>query len=211
MPPNLIVISDIHGCYRTLLRLLDKCPRTHTPVFAGDLIDRGPHSRQVVEFAIRHQIPTVAGNHEDLMLVSRGLQTAAHDKDAWYYNGALQTLESYPSGKSLQRHIKWINVLPLFIHYPGLLVSHTGHGLNPHRTNAVWDRHMEFPDDGLFRIFGHTPRKEPVVTATYANIDTGAAYKSRGYGKLTAMLWPEKMIVQQDHDETPYASVRYPV
>ncbi len=60
---------------------------------------------------------------------------------------------------------------------------------------------MTFPNDGKFRCFGHPVQKEPLITDTFACIDTGAAYD--GYRKLTAMLWPSKEIIQQDYNESP--------
>ena len=190
--PFLVIISDIHGCYYTLRRLLAKVPKGGQLVFAGDMIDRGPHSRHVIEYAIQHNIPCVTGNHEEML----------QDRDLWMRNGGYETLRSY-HGQIPPDHVAWIKRLPLKIELPNLLISHTGWGLSLNREQALWDRSTEFPNDGLFRVFGHTPVSRAVITHQWANIDTGAAYKQLGYGKLTAFLWPQKEVIEQDYDESP--------
>ncbi len=82
----MIIISDIHGCYKTLLKLLKQCPDEQL-VFLGDLVDRGPDSASVVRFAMDNKIPTLMGNHEDLMLSDHGLSPIEYDNGLWAYNG----------------------------------------------------------------------------------------------------------------------------
>ncbi len=87
MSAPLILISDVHGCYYTLVRLLNRCLALHPGaqlVLLGDLIDRGPHSRRVVEFAMRNQIPTVMGNHEDLALAYSEHHRRGYRAHAWH-------------------------------------------------------------------------------------------------------------------------------
>ena len=69
------IIGDIHGCYQELLLLEEKIyehaqEKDEDPFFVsvGDLIDRGPDSRKVVEHFLRGEEAgthwVVAGNHE---------------------------------------------------------------------------------------------------------------------------------------------------
>jgi serine/threonine protein phosphatase 1 len=48
------VISDIHGCYFTLTKLLNKIgPSEEDEIyFLGDYIDRGPASKEVIDYLI---------------------------------------------------------------------------------------------------------------------------------------------------------------
>lgn len=196
----MIIIGDIHGCYKTLLALLQKCPKEEQIVFCGDLVDRGPRSREVIEFAIENKIPTVKGNHEDLM-IDFLCGNNRYAQDAWINNGGIETLKSY--GSSLEtknipdRHIEWIKNLPTYLEFGDLLISHTGHAKdkNINEFDALWRRDYSFPTDGKFRVFGHSPNRIPVIKRVYANIDTGAAYS--GYNTLTALQWPSKRIIQQ--------------
>ena len=43
------IIGDVHGCYNTLMELIAKLPKDAKLCFVGDLIDRGPNSKDVVE------------------------------------------------------------------------------------------------------------------------------------------------------------------
>ena len=56
-------ISDIHGCYKTLLALLDKIAfsKADELYILGDYVDRGPDSKGVIDhiFYLREQGYTV--------------------------------------------------------------------------------------------------------------------------------------------------------
>ena len=65
------VVGDVHGCFRTLDRALaalefDACRDRLFGV--GDLVERGPHSHEALDW-IDHRFTAVAlGNHEDAAL-----------------------------------------------------------------------------------------------------------------------------------------------
>ena len=62
------VIGDVHGCYRSLLALLehiDYSPHVDELLFLGDLVNKGPSSLEVLKFV--RSLPkarSVLGNHE---------------------------------------------------------------------------------------------------------------------------------------------------
>ena len=70
--PVTYVIGDIHGCLRPLQRLLEKiAPQPGDEVvFIGDYIDRGPQSREVVEYllGLPYRSVFLLGNHEKMLL-----------------------------------------------------------------------------------------------------------------------------------------------
>lgn len=210
----LAVISDIHGCIKTLIALLDKIPSTHQPVFNGDLIDRGPNSAAVVEYAMSHKVPAVIGNHEDLMLYHhrRFHKGQPYDsRNIWLWNGGGMALDSW-GNKVPVGVLDWVESLPFHIdaEYEGqkFEISHTGFGGVPQalRSTKLWTRYgleidmLPQPHD-RFRIFGHTQKQEPWIEKDFAMIDTGCAYKDRGFGTLTAFLIPEKQVIQQKNIE----------
>jgi serine/threonine protein phosphatase 1 len=77
MASRTFAIGDIHGEADQLERLLAKLPAltaSDTLVFLGDYIDRGPHSKQVIERIrtlgahTRAKVVALRGNHEDAWL-----------------------------------------------------------------------------------------------------------------------------------------------
>lgn len=188
------IITDIHGCYKTLMALVAKLPADADIVLLGDLVDRGPDSKGVIEWAMKHAHAVALGNHEHMMLdfldnvIPAG--ESQYDQGIWMMNGGSDCMRSF-NGAVPEQVTAWLRSLPThFIHpsYRRFLLSHTGHGLSPNAFDAVWNRDWSFPDDGYFRVFGHTQDKNPVITDTYAMIDTGCAYKHRGLGMLTALV-----------------------
>jgi len=57
------VIGDIHGCAQLLARLLDQFPDREI-VSVGDLVDRGPDSRGVLDQLVARGAQGVFGNHD---------------------------------------------------------------------------------------------------------------------------------------------------
>ena len=211
MPSPLIyAVGDIHGSYYKLTRLLKHCnghcgPRKARFVFVGDYIDRGQHSREVVELLIElqkakpGQTCCLRGNHEE-MLVS-ALEDG--DKALWLYNGGDMTLRSYgvTSADAIPgEHLAWFNSLPLFesddkrffVHagiFPGVPLS------EQRKDDMLWIREpfLSDPEDhGLFIVHGHTPLRngEPEYLPNRLNLDTGAVFG----GPLTAAVFDDSAV-----------------
>lgn len=176
-------------------------------IFNGDLIDRGPYSKEVVEFAMQNKIPTVMGNHEHMALVYSGRESGMGyvNPNDFLYNGGMDALASFdPENKVIGTNaipsdvLDWMHALPPFLMVNEItLVSHTGHGLlhEVFPIHYLWERSIKFPDDGLFRVIGHTRIPFPHITSSHINIDTGVAYKSKGFGKMTAYAIGSKEVL----------------
>ncbi|MCK5067762.1 MAG: serine/threonine protein phosphatase [Bacteroidales bacterium] len=97
---NYWIIGDIHGEIRLLDRLLEQI-LTYDPaeiVFLGDYIDRGPHSKEVVDRIMGLKVPTVClmGNHEWMMLNAMEDSGFGYNPmELWYLNGGEATLHSF--------------------------------------------------------------------------------------------------------------------
>ena len=81
-------IGDIHGCWLTLQRLLERIgwrPGGDRLWLVGDLVNRGPSSLEVLRWAYQHRrhLVAVLGNH-DLHLLARaaGLRSRPDDTAA---------------------------------------------------------------------------------------------------------------------------------
>lgn len=92
-------IGDIHGCFYTLLDLMNKLrlESGDKVIFLGDYIDRGPHSRLVLDYLIdivdQKNIIALMGNHERMCVDS--YNGSAHWGQVWMQNGGGATVDSY--------------------------------------------------------------------------------------------------------------------
>lgn len=103
---RLYAIGDVHGCYPELVDLIrmiaddnaSRRPKDCHIVFLGDLIDRGPQSRDVIAY-LRRQPPSFAslhfirGNHEEMFV--RSLSGEANLIQGWLQHGGLACALSY--------------------------------------------------------------------------------------------------------------------
>lgn len=235
----MIVIGDVHGCYKTLVALLENLPDDEV-CFVGDLIDRGPSSPQVVELVKSNGYNCVIANHEDMALDE--IRVSRHyDDGIWLYNGGIETVEQYKKAPDhwLKEHFDWFLSLPKYIEFPdvvddqgrSLFVSHSSvypygpidvydlemvsNAVGPGASHTAinksifWHRGTPARLKSQFHVFGHTPIRKPLVTDYYANIDTGCVYNRGGYKYLTAIQYPSMMIFQQENIDTEYKHRKY--
>lgn len=209
---EVVVIGDIHGTYNTLLALVDKI-KTQFPnasiASVGDLIDRGPYSREVVKYFIdKPELFVVKANHEDMCVNDMLGNIDAEYHGEWLIYQAGATLSSYQKDGKLDRellveHAKWMKSLPLYIEFPDckresdgryLVVSHSNVGgvwkwndkkreqMKSHFENyIIWERDGQEDNKEIYNIVGHSPQPDgPKIKSFYANIDTGACLKRPG-------------------------------
>ena len=199
-----IVVGDIHGCYDELMELLEKVGiGDDDRVFSvGDLITKGPKSKEVLElFMTDERFSTVIGNH-DLALRRK-------------WNG--EEIELKPAQKEAHKELKgdkdayvsFFNRTPFTIDLDSHLVVHAG--LRPNvelysqttsdmtliRTlgsdresdeGTPW-YHVYHGDKVV--LFGHWPSAEPRRGPKALGLDTGCVY---GYN-LTAYIIEEDEFV----------------
>lgn len=151
------IISDVAGQYDSLMRLVKKLPRGPL-LFIGDMVDRGPDSNKVVEFAMDHM--AILGNHEHMMLdycLNQG-EPKEYDQHVWYYNGGLATIRSYgladDDWRVPQEHLNWMCHLPLIIETERFIISHAMAAMDRNPFDLMWSR--EFPEEEKqIKICGH--------------------------------------------------------
>lgn len=130
---DLIIVGDIAGQYDALMRLLKKCP-DYLPVSVGDMVDRGPDSKKVLEFFKEHG-KALLGNHEHMML-DYGMRKY-YEIGIWESNGGDATLKSFGVSKTkeyIHRRDKrkyipddiweWVASLPYYMEVDDALITH---------------------------------------------------------------------------------------
>jgi len=116
------VIGDVQGCLaplKALLQAIDYSPAHDTLWFAGDLVNRGPHSLETLRFI--HALPNtlcVLGNHDLALLAAR------HHCPAQPSPAFLEILEAPDSTLLLD----WLQSCPILHHdtAQGFTLTHAG-------------------------------------------------------------------------------------
>ena len=122
-------IGDVQGCFdelQNLLKFVEFDPTIDQIWLAGDLVNRGPKSAEVIRFAKQmgpDVVKVVLGNH-DLHL----LATAAGINE---HNHHMDTMESILEAGDREELITWLRHQPLFHHDSELGFSMVHAGLPP--------------------------------------------------------------------------------
>jgi hypothetical protein len=204
MAARTIVVGDIHGCYNELMALLEKVElgRDDRVVSVGDLIAKGPKSREVLQlFMSDARFTSVIGNH-DLALRRR-------------WNG--EDVDLKPAQKEVHKELKpekdsyasFFNRLPFWIDLDTHLVVHAG--LRPNvelysQTTGDLTRlrtlggdresdegtpwyHVYYGEKTV--LFGHWPAPEPRRGKKAIGLDTGCVY---GYNLTAYIIETEEFV-----------------
>ncbi|MFE7777278.1 polynucleotide kinase-phosphatase [Streptomyces sp. NPDC057445] len=228
------IIGDIHGCSSELDSLLATLgymdgahPEGRTAVFVGDLVDRGPDSpgvlRRVMSMVASGNALCVPGNHENKLgrwLKGRNVQLThglpetveqlerEDERDPRFREQVREFIEGLVSHYVLDEG-------KLVVCHAGLPEKYHGRTSGRVRSHALYGETTGETDEfGLpvrypwaedYRgraavVYGHTP----VPTASWVNnticLDTGAVFG----GKLTALRWPERELVDVPAEKVWY-------
>lgn len=178
---TLNIIGDIGGRFDEFQKLIAKMPPADLILAVGDLMDRGPKSRQVISWFIGNEDKAEAlyGNHDDMMV---------KDSEWWEYNGGDKTILSY-GGKEFipKHHIEWLSKRPLYFKTDNLIVTHAPiwqlsqlpeklYGFeNPHlgeEGDFIWNRYAPQKPlgGGYFHIYGHNHKFREHTYGTRENL-----------------------------------------
>lgn len=229
------IIGDIHGCSSELETLLAKLgyedgvhPAGRTAVFVGDLVDRGPDSpgvlRRVMGMVKSGNALCVPGNHENKL--GRYLKGSKVQRT----HGLAETIEQLEGEPEefVQEVREFIRGLVSHYVLDGgrLVVCHAGlpekyHGRTSGRvrSHALYgDTTGETDEFGLpvrypwaeeYRgkaavVYGHTPVPNTAWINNTICLDTGAVFG----GKMTALRWPERELVEVPAEKVWYEPVK---
>jgi serine/threonine protein phosphatase 1 len=201
MAGRTLAIGDIHGCATALQRLLEAIAPVADDriIVLGDMIDRGPDSRDVLEQLLqlkRHcQVDCLLGNHEEMML---SVVVDRRSPLEWCNFGGAATLESYGFIGDISvipaEHLELLRSAAEYVETETHFFQHANY--EPHlplkdqsaqmRRWIRLDQHLPSPHmSGKQAIVGHTPDKSGEVfqLAHLICLDTFCY----GGGWLTAM------------------------
>ena len=221
----MIVIGDVAGQFKALTALVDKFPKGEEVVLVGDLMDRGPDSNKVIEWAMTTpNVLTIGGNHEDLM-VDHCRNQHRYEEGIWLMNGGGETINSYgfPLNGNVwdmkllfkhipEAHIAWLESLPLFIEREDVFISHAPvsmfHKLEVAKTlplesgsSLVWNRSEPEKMEGKLQLFGHNAnwklRKFGSPDPWAICLDTSWDKVLTGYNTKTKEFYQQPYIEQE--------------
>lgn len=214
-------VGDVHGRLDLLDALLDRIAADHSArggparpllVFLGDLIDRGPDSRGVVDRVLNGPLPgfrtiTVCGNHEEVLLrLLAGEKGLLHQ---WLHFGGDLCIASYGGDPLLYQSVEEERALSLLralipaehqtflagladtFRFGDYLFVHAGirpgvalQDQLPRDLRWIRRTFLDDPrDHGVMVVHGHTISRDVDLQSNRIGIDTGAYH----YGVLTAL------------------------
>lgn len=190
------VIGDIHGCIEQLRELYNNLSKLDISVYSvGDFIDRGEHSKEVIDFIIKNKIQAVRGNHEAWFL--EAMNGDVRSFRDWLQAGGTPTLKSYFNDLTDvtiggfketmidNGHYGYIASLPLKLEINNVFISHAGKVAGGDESSLYFNYGEPEKLEGKLQIFGHKPKENVIFKeGWYANIDTGCVFGN----KLTAVI-----------------------
>lgn len=184
---RLIAIGDIHGCLQPLRTLLEEKvlpTKDDTLVFLGDYIDRGLHSKGVLDYLIAlqnqgYKTVFLKGNHEQTLIdaldaektLKKGLFSKPKNQvfSNWFENfGGRQTLYSYGLTELKnfpEEHEHWLRSLELYHQTDAYYFVHAGFNFAEDDILAdthamLWIREFDYDAQkagGRKVVHGHVP------------------------------------------------------
>lgn len=202
---RIIVCTDIHGHLPRLLAALQSVnwnPDSDLLLCAGDLIDRGPNSLAVLDFA-KHNMECVLGNHDSFLLDHFTGYTDTYS--TWMVNGGswFHHLSDEEQAEVEKQYKDWLVEVPLAIEVElgtGELIGVVHAEVSPAIDNwetfkhnlecsnlviqsAIWGRtrvrrYTRLPPvTGIkYIVSGHTVLDTALIAHNTVYIDTGAVF-----------------------------------
>lgn len=166
------VVGDLTGFYKSFRALARQMPQGELWGL-GDLVDRGPDSKNILDYFIDNKLNSVMGNHEHMMLHYE----TYYGSMTWALNGGGATVKNFGfdtvSEFDLSRvgliYFNFLRNMPLKKEIDNLLLSHAPINENIIRihnyfankdelfleSKIVWNRHNPMKIDGKFQVYGH--------------------------------------------------------
>lgn len=221
-------ITDIHGCARSFINLVEniiQLKKEDTLFLLGDYIDRGPDSKGVIDYILRlkglgFKLVCLRGNHEEMLL--KGIEDETY-LNLFLKNGGDKTFESFGISRAGELQNEYLDFFQSTIHYAiqdHFILVHAGINFNhpqplEDKESMLWIRKFDAKNNPLNKIVvhGHTPIsiieiEDQVKEASRRqdiNIDNGCVFGlNEFYGNLCCLeLETLKLYLQPNIDSKP--------
>lgn len=214
---RIIAIGDVHGCAETLKTLITEKVRptsSDTLIFLGDLIDRGPKSKDVLDFIFnlentKNNVIRILGNHEEYLIKTWERRQKKHlfadnVEKQWFNVGAAATLRSFDTKNVRDIPACYITKIKearklfitndfVFVH-AGLDFTQDDPLLAEDMMTTIRDFSVQREKIGGRRVIhGHMPVNLELIRLSIDNqnfgfidIDNGVNFDKDGFGNLVA-------------------------
>ncbi|QCR23960.1 metallophosphoesterase [Pontibacter sp. SGAir0037] len=224
-------LTDIHGCVRTFKALVLeklKLQKTDELYILGDLVNKGPDSKGVVDFIIQlqkqhYQVLCLRGNHDQMLLNASRKGEKALTLKPFEQELLLESFEVHDFEHLPQKYVQFLKDLPFYLELPDYYLVHAGFDfkqqdifkdtdamLNIRGYSVNWDKL-----DNKKLLHGHTPtplhsiKKGAAHKDMKLNLDAGCVYyKNASYGNLVALDMDSQELFVQPNEDRPYPVAR---
>ncbi|WP_162428133.1 metallophosphoesterase family protein [Pontibacter pudoricolor] len=221
-------LTDVHGCAQTLKALVLgqlKLQKQDELYILGDLVNKGPDSKGVIDFIIHlqkqhHNVKCLRGNHDQMLLKAATKGESALNLSSPEKELVLQSFGIHDFEKLPPKYLTFLDKLPYYLELPDYFLVHAG---------------FDFKQDDIFKdkeamlnirdyktvpaklnnkrlLHGHTPAalhaiKKSVAHGSYSlNLDAGCVYyKNASYGNLIALDLDSQELYIQPNEDRPYS------
>ncbi len=192
------VIPDVHGCIKTLKALIEEIIRPSSEdeiYFLGDYIDRGPSSREVIDYIMSLQekklnITALKGNHEEVFLELYDAEMKAKNilmhhflnkkRMGWFTFGGKATLKSFRTRNLKEipkKYADWMRDLKDYVILDNFILVHAGLNFKNEdpfedKHAMLWVRDYQIKQEKIGNrriIHGHVPVNLELITLSLKN------------------------------------------
>lgn len=204
------IIGDVAGRFDEFLLLKEQMPAAPF-IFVGDLNDRGPQSKEMIQWCMDSGSVCLQSNHGDMMVdfLRETGRYGPPSEGVWFSNGGGAAMRSYDYKVPVE-HVDWLAARPKYFQDGRLFVSHAAWSkgasleevcaieddkLFDWGSSIIWSRNQPQKREDLVQIFGHNshwglkyfgPKKNPWAIC----IDDSRKEV------LTGITWPELVLHQ---------------
>jgi hypothetical protein len=181
---EIYAIGDVHGCYDTLMAMIKTIDLKDEDILisCGDLVDRGPKIREVLDYFLNRPNTYVTKSNHDFAFQQYVLGQKTK-YDFMLEQGLQETLDQL--GSDAERYVKEIAKFPVIIDDPDgkYIFCHATYNWHPGEVfmeDHLWSR-WYYEDKDAYSIY---PVDAPIIVHGHTPVPSGQDYYERVNGRL---------------------------